>query len=456
LTKNREYWIIVLGKFIDGVDILRGAEIIAVAHGSLAEELGLSVGDTIMRINQKRFTDLINFQWEWATEEVLLEIKKSNGEREVFKIEKDYDEPLGVDFRDAVFDRIKPCANKCIFCFVEQMPKKMRASLYLKDDDYRLSFLQGNYITMSNLEKEDLLRIKEEHLSPLYLSVHTTDPELRRQMMKNPRAGEIMPIMQDLAQEGIEFHTQVVACPGINDGEALEKTYRDLSKLEGVMTLAVVPVGLTAYRHNLPEIRLFTKAEARRLVEWVERVQQAEGKLRGSGFIWASDEFYLLGEVPIPPAESYEDFSQLENGVGMVRRFWDEWQYLQLPEDLGSTLEIFFVTGVLGEKVLKPVIARLNTIKGLNIKVLSITNTYFGPTVTVAGLLTGTCLIKGLNHLQRGSIVFIPEFMVQSGNGKFLDDLRPDEVAKTLGIKIYVVSVEAAGILAKIMELRGR
>lgn len=456
MTKNREYWIIVLGKFIDGVDILRGAEIIAVAHGSLAEELGLSVGDTIMRINQKRFTDLINFQWEWATEEVLLEIKKSNGEREVFKIEKDYDEPLGVDFRDAVFDRIKPCANKCIFCFVEQMPKKMRASLYLKDDDYRLSFLQGNYITMSNLEKEDLLRIKEEHLSPLYLSVHTTDPELRRQMMKNPRAGEIMPIMQDLAQEGIEFHTQVVACPGINDGEALEKTYRDLSKLEGVMTLAVVPVGLTAYRHNLPEIRLFTKAEARRLVEWVERVQQAEGKLRGSGFIWASDEFYLLGEVPIPPAESYEDFSQLENGVGMVRRFWDEWQYLQLPEDLGSTLEIFFVTGVLGEKVLKPVIARLNTIKGLNIKVLSITNTYFGPTVTVAGLLTGTCLIKGLNHLQRGSIVFIPEFMVQSGNGKFLDDLRPDEVAKTLGIKIYVVSVEAAGILAKIMELRGR
>jgi len=435
---------------------MRGAEIIAVDAGSLAEELGLTAGDSIININQKNFTDLISFQWEWAAEEVFLEIKKRNGTNEVFEIEKDYDEPLGVHFKEAIFDKIRSCANKCIFCFVEQMPPRMRSSLYIKDDDYRLSFIQGNYITMSNLNKDDLFRIKREHLSPLYVSVHTTDPELRRKMMKNPRAGEVMQIMEELSCEGIEFHTQVVACPGVNDGKYLEKTYQDLSKLEGILSLAVVPVGLTVYRHNLPKIRLYEKEEAYRLVEWVEKIQKIELAKRGSRFIWASDEFYFLADSTIPLAEIYEDFSQLENGVGMVRYFWDQWQDVQLPFSIEPAREIIFVTGKLGEKVLKPVIGKLNSIQGLKVRSLALINTFFGPSVTVAGLLTGSCLLQGLKDLKKGSIVFIPEYMVQSGNGKFLDDLTPNDVAQTLGIQVVVVPVDAEKVLAKIMEMEDR
>jgi len=431
---------------------MREAEIIAVDAGSLAEELGLTTGDSIIKINQNGFTDLISFQWEWAAEEVLLEIKRENGTTEVFEIEKDYDEPLGVHFKEAIFDQIRACANNCIFCFVQQMPPRMRPSLYIKDDDYRLSFIQGNYITLSNLDKDDLSRIKREHLSPLYVSVHTTAPELRRKMMKNPRAGEVLPIMEELSSVGIEFHTQVVACPGINDGKSLEKTYQDLRKLVGVLSLAVVPVGLTTYRHNLPKISLYEKEEASRLVAWVEKIQKIELAKGGSRFIWASDEFYFLAGLTIPLAEAYEDYSQLENGVGMVRYFWDQWQEVRLPLAIEPAREIFFVTGKLGEKVLKPVMDRLNSIQGLKVRSLSLTNTFFGPSVTVAGLLTGSCLLQGLKDLKKGSIVFLPEAMVQSGNRKFLDDLTPNEVAQTLGIQVVVVPVDAEKVLAKIIE----
>jgi putative radical SAM enzyme (TIGR03279 family) len=438
------------------VEGMRGAEIVAVEAGSLAERLGLTAGDCILKINHKTFIDLIEFQWEWAAEEVSLEIMKSNGKSELYEIEKDYDEPLGVEFKEAIFDGLKVCQNNCMFCFVEQMPSQLRASLYFKDDDYRLSFLQGNYITLTNLSKEDLVRIKREHLSPLYISIHTTDLQLRKKMMKNSRAGEVLEIMQDLSQAGIEFHTQVVACPEINDGEILEKTYQDLSKITGVVSLAVVPVGLTAYRHNLPKIRLYQKEEASRLVEWLEKKQRLELEKRGSRFIWAADEFYLLADWSLPSVESYEDFSQLANGVGMVRSFWEEWQHLQLPAVIEPAQEIIFATGLLGEKVLKPVKDRLNLIPGLKIEVRAIPNTFFGSTVTVAGLLTGSCLLKGLQEVKKGSTVFIPVSMVQSGDGKFLDDLIPHDVAKALELQIITVPLEASKILAKIIDGEGR
>jgi putative radical SAM enzyme (TIGR03279 family) len=437
------------------VEGMLGAEIVAVEAGSLAEGLGLTVGDSILKINHKAFTDLIEFEWAWATEKVFLEIRKSNGQRDLYEIEKDYDEPLGVGFKEAIFDGIRRCHNQCMFCFVEQMPRQMRPSLYLKDDDYRLSFLQGNYITLTNLKEEDLVRIKREHLSPLYVSVHTTAPQLRKRMMKNSRAGALLEIMKDLSREGIEFHTQVVACPGVNDGEVLEKTYHDLSRLASVVSLAVVPVGLTSYRHNLPKLRLYEKEEAYHLVKWVEEKQKLELAKRGSRFIWASDEFYLLADLPLPTVESYEDFSQLENGVGMVRLFWEKWQSLQLPKIIEPAQEIIFVTGLLGKKVLKPVRDRLNTIQGLKIEVRAIPNSFFGTTVTVAGLLTGSCLLAGLKGIKKGSVVFIPASMLQSGDGKFLDDLTPKEVGEILGIQIITVPVEPEKILAKIMEQKG-
>lgn len=432
---------------------VRGAEIVEVESGSLAEELGLAVGDSILKINKKNVEDLIGFQLEWAGEEILLEIKKKNGKRELYQIEKEYDEPLGAHFQEAIFNGIKTCHNKCVFCFVDQMPPGMRPSLYIKDDDYRLSFLQGSYITLTNLTKSDIERIKREHLSPLYVSVHTTDPQLRTSLMKNPRAGQVLLIMEELSKAGIEFHTQIVACPGINDGTALEKTYQELSKIRGVISLAVVPVGLTGYRSDLPKLRIYGQEEARRLVEWAEEKQALELSKRGSRFIWPSDEFYLLADLAVPSFAAYEDFPQLENGVGMVRLLWDEFASLTLPAELKLRREVVFVTGMSGLKVMQPIVARLKQISGLKIALVSVPNLFFGSTVTVTGLLTGSCLLEGLKDLPKGSIVFIPEAMVQSGNGKFLDDVTPAEVGEKLELQMITVPVKAEKIWEKILDL---
>jgi putative radical SAM enzyme (TIGR03279 family) len=432
------------------VSVVPGAVIALVETGSLAEQLGLVAGDRILTINQQSIEDLIQFQIAWADELVQLEILKKNGDLVFYELEKEYDEPLGAHFEEAVFNGIKTCRNKCAFCFVDQMPPKMRKSLYLKDDDYRLSFLQGSYITLTNLEREDLERIKRERLSPLYVSVHTTNPELRIKLMQNPRAGQVLDVLRELAAAGIEFHTQLVVCPEINDGAVLKQTYQDLSKIPGVLSLAVVPVGLTAFRQNLSPLRLFRPDEARRLVQWVEEQQAKELEQRGSRFLWPSDEFYLLAALPFPSYEAYEDFAQLENGVGMVRLLWDEFGTLSLPDKLAHSREIVIATGVAGLAVMEPIVERLNGISGLKVSLQGIRNSFFGPSVTVAGLLTGSCFLEGLKGLPPGSAVLIPDSTVQSGNGRFLDDLTPAEVGKQLGIRLLTVPVSAEGIWSRI------
>jgi putative radical SAM enzyme (TIGR03279 family) len=434
---------------------MQGAEIVFVEEGSLAEELGLTVGDRLCKINNKEIEDLITYQIEWAEEQILLEVCKRNGEHVIYEIEKDYDEPLGAHFQRAVFNGLRTCRNKCVFCFVDQMPPKMRASLYQKDDDYRLSFLQGSYVTLTNLSQEDLDRIKREHLSPLYVSVHTTDAALRTRLLKNPQAGNVLEIMQELSEAGIEFHTQVVACPGLNDGEALRKTYEDLRKMNGVLSLAVVPVGLTGFRQGLPQLRVFRQEEAACLVDWVEQKQELELRQRGSRFLWPSDEFYLLSGRDFPEYESYEDFAQLENGVGMVRLLWEEFSRLALPAELDKPREIVFATGLSGVPVLKPLVERLNKIKGLRVTLQAVPNTFFGSTITVSGLLTGSCFLAGLKNLAPGTIVFIPDTTVKSGDGKFLDDLTPADVGEALGIKLYTVPIEAQEIWRMISNLKG-
>lgn len=432
---------------------MEGGEIICVEEGSLAEQLGIAVGDRILKINDKIIEDLIGYQIEWAGEQVLLEVRKKNGEQLVYEIEKDYDEPLGVHFQEAIFNGLKTCRNKCVFCFVDQMPPQMRPSLYLKDDDYRLSFLQGSYVTLTNLAREEIERIKKERLSPLYVSVHTTDPELRTKLMKNPQAGKLLHTLAELAEAGIEFHTQVVTCPGLNDGLVLEQTYHDLSKIEGVLSLAIVPVGLTGFRQGLPELRTFQQVEAVRLLSWVEKTQEYELGQRGSRFLWPSDEFYLIAGRKFPSLETYEDFPQLENGVGMVRLLWDEFAQLTLPTKVARTQELIVATGVSGSRVMEPLVQRLNQISGLKVSLLTIENQFFGPSITVAGLLTGSCFLQGLKDIPKGSIVFIPECTVQSGNGKFLDDLTPAEVGDTLGIKLITVAADAQQLWDKIREL---
>ncbi len=430
---------------------MTAAVITDIAPGSLAEELGLKAGDKIISVNGKTLRDVIEFQFEWAGEEVELEIER-DGQQQIFEIEKDYDEPLGVVFGSAVFDRIKVCQNKCLFCFVDQMPFNMRPSLYIKDDDFRLSFLQGSFVTLTNLKKEDIERIKKERLSPLYVSVHATDSQLRTRLLKNPRAGKLLSIMKDLAQAGIEFHTQVVLCPGINDGKFLEQTYEDLLKIKGVRSLAIVPVGITKYRENLPELRTFTPREAWEIIAWVHEKQRECQKKRHSNFIWLSDEFYLAAGEALPEYNAYEDFPQLENGVGMVRLFWQEFSELTFPEQVRPAKNITLVTGMSGQYVLEPIIERLNQIRGLHVSLRAVSNEFFGPTVTVTGLLTGTCLLAGLKGMSPGTEVFLPSVMLKTQEGRFLDDLTPLDIEERLGLKITIVPVSANALLEKIIS----
>lgn len=418
---------------------------------SLAAELGLVAGEQIISINGQEIQDLIQFLLEWAGEEVTLEVARLDGQREIYEIEKDYDEPLGVAFSSAVFDGIKPCGNKCLFCFVDQMPPNMRESLYIKDDDYRLSFLQSSFITLTNLKEDDLEKIKSQHLSPLYVSVHTTDIQLRQEIMKNPRAGELLQIMTDLSKNGIEFHTQIVLCPGVNDGHYLEKTFRDLYDLPGVLSLSVVPVGLTAYRSNLPVLETFAEEQAKKVVHWVEKQQKKCLEERGTSFIWLSDEFYLQANEELPPYETYEDFSQLENGVGLVRLLWEQFSRLELPQQVKPARELTIVTGVSGQFALKPLVEKLQQIQGLNIELRVIENTFFGPSITVTGLLTGSCLLDGLKNLPVGRRVVIPQVMLEQQKNRFLDDLTPEQVAEKLQIKLDVAPMDGEGLLEVIL-----
>lgn len=435
---------------------MAGAIIAGVDKESLADEIGLEIGDVILKINDKIIKDLIQFQFEWADDEVTLEIEKNNGQIEAINIEKDYDEPLGVVFESAVFDDIKRCQNKCVFCFVDQLPPNMRSSLYIKDDDYRLSFLQGGYITLTNLRKEDIERIKREHLSPLYVSVQAADAEVRKKLLNNKKAGSCLEQLKELSHAGIEFHTQVVLCPGLNDGLVLEGTYEDLKKLAGAKSLALVPVGLTKYREGLTFIKEVSRQMALDLVYWLEEKQQECMQSKGSRFVWLSDEFYLKAGKTVPAYDTYEDFPQLENGVGMIRLLWHEVDKLDLPPKIPGKNEVVFVTGKSGEKAILPLVERINAVEGIHVEVKVLSNSYFGPTVTVTGLLTGTCLFKGLSNIKQGSHVFIPDTMLKNHQGEFLDDYTPAEVENKLGIKLYPVPAHPKRIWDEILEVIGR
>lgn len=432
---------------------MKGAIVAEVEKESIAAELDLQKGDRIVSINNTPLADLIQFQYDWVGEEALLEIEKKSGEKVVYEIEKDYDEPLGVVFNQAVFDGIKPCRNKCLFCFVDQMPQGMRPSLYIKDDDYRISFLQGSYITLTNLKKKDIDRIVTEKLSPLYVSVHTTDPELRKRILKNPDAGRIAALLQELSEYGIEFHTQIVLCPGLNDGEALEMTFNDLYAIEGVRSIALVPVGITKYREGLPELRRYSVEEAKTIIDWAEKKQQQCLKTRDSAFIWPTDEFYLIAKSKLPDYKTYEDFPQLENGVGMVRLFWEEFDSIILPKKVNKPIKYVCLTGESGQYVLEPVVKKLNLIEGINLDLKVIKNHFFGPTVTVTGLLTGKCLLNGLQDIPKGSRVIFPTVMIRGQEGRFLDDLTINEVASSLEVELIPVPAEPQGFINGILAV---
>lgn len=420
----------------------RGLKIFMVEPGSIADELGLEAGDRVTAINGSPVRDLIDFRYLEADELLSIDVKKTGGDEWQLEVEKDFDQGLGIDFGGDGFGPTLRCGNKCVFCFVDQMPPGMRRTLYVKDDDYRLSFWSGNFITLTNLSANKLKRIARQRLSPLYISVHTTNPELREKMLGSARAGAIMEQLRFLAEAGIEMHTQVVLCPGLNDAGELERTARDLASLwPAVRSLAVVPVGLTRFRENLYPLDLFNPEKARGLVRWIHARQKEFLTRFKHPFIFASDEFYLLAGEPVPGADKYDGFPQIENGVGLARLFMDEWAEVEggLP-DQAAKQAIVLVTGVLGAKMLGPVAARLNKVSGLQVSVKAVENEYFGKQVTATGLVTGSDILNQVAPGETGDLLVIPSVMLKKGEKVFLDDVSLEDLAERLKSAVAVVS----------------
>ncbi|MCX4130037.1 DUF512 domain-containing protein [Megamonas funiformis] len=410
----------------------KGGIISAIHQGSLAEELELVPGDKIISINEQELTDIIDLSFALADEEIEMLIEHENGEQEIIAFEKDIDEELGAEFESAVFGKIRQCANNCYFCFVDQVAPNMRDSLYIKDDDYRLSFLYGNFVTMTNMGPRDLERIHRLHLSPLYISVHTTNPKLRGEMLRTKRGELIMEQLAKLNEADVEYHTQVVLCPGLNDGAELDRTIQDIISMQPyAKTLGIVPVGLTKFRENCYPLKTFDAQGAKKVIEQVRHWQEKMRKQIGKNFIYLSDEFYLLAGEPLPKAEEYDGFPQLDNGIGLTRNFIEQWKETEInPNNYQKLLNLDIICGKSAGKVIKNLVDELN-IDNLNANVLALENEFFGHEVTVTGLLTGQDIIKNLkqNKANRDGII-IPSCALREGEDIFLDDYTLEDIKK--------------------------
>lgn len=424
-----------------------------VIKASIADAVGLEPGDTLLSINGQPVEDLLDYQFYSQDDNITLVIEKKNGETWSVDIEKDFDDELGLLFEGVVFDRIRLCRNRCMFCFIDQMPPAMRETLYVKDDDYRYSFLFGNYITLTNLSDDDWNKLESMRLSPLYVSVHTTSGPLRQQMMKNPRAAHIMEDLQRLKQVGIQVHTQIVLCPDLNDGQELVKSINELADLyPSVQSVGIVPVGLTGHRDKLPHLRTFTAQEARELIEEVNQWQNTFRSRFGIGFVYLADEFYVKAGIPVPPADYYDDYSQIENGIGLIRLFMDDWQEIKrdLPNQI-DPVQVFLITGESARTVMQTVAEDLNRVKGLGVEVIVVPNQYFGGGVTVTGLLTGTDIINCLQDNYRGKKVVIPEVLLQEGSTMLLDNITLEEIASRTGVVIRTTDGSARSLVEAVL-----
>lgn len=429
-------------------------EIQKVRDDSIGTEMEIEAGDILLSINDHPINDILDYQFYTQDENLLLEIRKPNQEIWQLDIEKDFDEDLGLEFGDIVFDKMSACTNRCIFCFVDQLPRKMRRTLYVKDDDYRYSFLYGNFITLTNLSEADWRKIETMHISPLYVSVHCIQGELRARMLANQRAANIKADLQRLRDANIEIHTQIVLCPGINDGAILQETIEDLSRLyPSVQSIGIVPVGLTGHRDKLPDLKPVDAEQARELIKLVEQYQQrfrAEWEL---GFAYLADEFYLRAGVQLPGSNYYDDYCQLENGIGLARLLLDEFAELegQLPEQI-EPREVYVVTGLSAVPVLNQIISRLQEIKNLQVELIPVENHYFGGGVSVTGLLTGSDIVRTLGQTCRDKTVLLPEVLLRDGGQILLDDMTVDDIMKASCAEIITVDGSARDLTEKILK----
>ncbi|NLX90997.1 MAG: DUF512 domain-containing protein [Firmicutes bacterium] len=421
----------------------RGLLISEIKPGSPAEKAGLKAGDRLLKINGSHFYDILDFHYLCAERRLSLQVGKSNGTVQELIMRKNYDEDPGIVFFSPVLGPLRYCRNHCIFCFVDQQPPAMRPSLYEKDDDYRLSFFHGNYISLTNMGKLDIKRIIRRRLSPLYISVHATDPAVRRKMMGNKNAGEILKLLGQLARGGIKMHGQVVLCPGYNDEAVLERTISDLAELFPEMkSVALVPVGLTRYREGLAPLRSITPAEAREIVEKYSTWQEHFCREKGEPFIYLADEFYLLSDYPLPPHRHYGNYPQLENGVGLARLFLnelDKWKKAGIPK-VKRYGEISLLCAKAAEPLLKELVKELHKVSALKTHLHIIPHFFWGGNVTVTGLLTGSDLIRELSGKKNlGEALFISRSMLKEGSRLFLDNLSLDYVSGKLKVRIIPV-----------------
>ena len=413
-----------------------------VAPDSIAEELEIEVGDILLEINGNKIEDIFDYQYYTQDEYIEVLIQKTSGEEWLLEIDKDYDEDLGISFENGLMDDYRSCHNKCIFCFIDQMPKGMRDTLYFKDDDSRLSFLQGNYVTLTNMSDEDVERIIKYNLSPINVSFQTTNPELRCKMLNNRFAGDALKKAWKLAEAGIMMNGQIVLCKGVNDGEELERSIRDLSKyLPNLESVSVVPVGLSKYREGLYPLEPFTKEDAKEVLRIIHEWQDKLYPEYGLHFIHASDEWYILAEEELPEEESYDGYLQLENGVGMLRLLMNEFEegMKQITREVKPT-EVSLVTGRLAFPYINKMAEQMmEKYPQLKIHVYAIRNDFFGEMITVSGLLTGQDILAQLKDKELGERVLLPQNVLKSGEAVFLDDVTLEEFEKALQVQVDIV-----------------
>lgn len=425
-----------------------------VEEDSLAFEAGIEAGDKLMKINGSDFHDILEYRYLVSEYEVELEVEKTDGSIEIITIENDY-EDLGIEFKEELIDKAQSCTNKCIFCFIDQLPKGMRETVYFKDDDTRLSFLQGNYVTLTNMSDEEIDRLIKMHVSPINISVHATNPELRCKMLNNRFAGKCYDIMKKLAANNICMNCQIVLCPGINDGENLDETISDLAALHPfVNSVSVVPVGLTRYREGLYKLKEFDKLGSEQVIKQVERWQDKLLEECGTRLIFLSDEFYINADIPIPDAEDYEGFPQLENGVGLVASMKEEFESaIKLVKPKKRNRHVIAVTGELAADFISGISNALEKVAdGVKIDVRPIKNNFFGGGVNVSGLVCGCDIIEQLKDAEKADALIIPQSMLRDDDEIFLDDTTVAQVEEALSMKVIAVLNDGYDFVEKILD----
>ena len=426
-----------------------------IVPGSIAEELGIESGDKLLAVDGHEIEDIFDYQFYIEDEQILLLIEKPDGEQWELEIEKEADEDLGIEFGQGLMDEYRSCYNKCIFCFIDQMPKGMRDTLYFKDDDSRLSFLQGNYVTLTNMSDHDIERIIRYRLEPINISFQTTNPELRCRMLHNRFAGEALKKVDTLYQGGIEMNGQIVLCKGVNDGDELERSIRDLtSYLPLLKSVSVVPVGLTKFREGLYPLEPFTKEDAREVLDVIHRWQERIYQEYGIHFIHAGDEWYLLAEEDVPEEERYDGYLQLENGVGMLRLLFNEFAegFEALTGD-DRRDELSIATGKLAYPYLCKMAEKITEkFPGVRVHVYCIRNDFFGERITVSGLITGQDLVVQLKEKELGSRLLIPCNMLKTDEDVFLDDFTVEQVSDALQVPLHIVKSSGKDLIDSILN----